>query len=300
MTLLANSDEWQSRSLETILGPHGYSVLRAYTGKQTIERAVSARPDLIILDADLPDLDGFEVCRQLRDHPAISASTPIIMTSSGHSSRQRRIDALKAGAWDFIGGTFDGEELPLRLDALVRGKQEADRVRDESLLDELTGLYNVRGLARRAHELGAQAYRRREPMACLVLTPVFGSDQAEGAHSMASDADLTGVAQMLRRTGRASDVIGTMGPGEFAIIAQGTNHEGAARFAERLAEVARESFGSDAVRIAVGYDAVANYHEAPVEPSDLLTRANAAMHQSRRASRQQRGSVVRRYDATLH
>ncbi len=48
LTLIANSQEWHSRSLESILGPHGYAVLRAYTGKQAIERAITAKPDLII------------------------------------------------------------------------------------------------------------------------------------------------------------------------------------------------------------------------------------------------------------
>src|SRR5690349_23536416 len=83
LLLIANSQEWHSRSLESILGPHGYAVLRAYTGKQTLERAQGARPDIIILDTDLPDQDGFEVCRALVADPAISASTPILMTSPG-------------------------------------------------------------------------------------------------------------------------------------------------------------------------------------------------------------------------
>ena len=72
LTLIANSQEWHSRSLESILGPHGYAVLRAYTGKQAIDRARASHPDLIILDTDLPDRDGLDVCRELRADPSIS------------------------------------------------------------------------------------------------------------------------------------------------------------------------------------------------------------------------------------
>jgi len=300
LTLVVNSQEWHSRSLESVLGPHGYAVLRAYNGKQAIERAESARPDLIIIDTDLPDIDGFEVCRQLRANPAVSACTPIVMTSSGHPSRQRRIDALRAGAWDFIGATLDGEELPLRLDAFVRAKQEADRIREDSLLDELTGLYNLRGLARRARELGSQAFRQKEAFACLVITPQFGSESSAAEAALAEGAVIERLAKVLAGTGRTSDAIGILGPGEFAIVAQGTDAVGAERLGERLAEAAALIFGGEGIRVAIGYDAVQNYNEAPIDPTDMLTRASSAMHASRAAITGNSLLSIRRFEGSLN
>src|SRR5579864_9776616 len=58
LVLLANDQEWSARSLESILGPNGYAVLRAYTGKQVLDLARSAQPDLVIMDIRLPDMDG--------------------------------------------------------------------------------------------------------------------------------------------------------------------------------------------------------------------------------------------------
>jgi len=300
LTLIANSQEWHSRSLESILGPHGYAVLRAYTAKQAIERALSSRPDLIILDTDLPDRDGFEVCRELRNDPLISASTPILITSPGHPSRQKRLEALRAGAWDFIGSALDGEELPLRLDAYVRAKQEVDRAREASLLDELTGLYNVRGLARRARELGSQAFRQKESLACIVLTPMLGT----GEQSTAQDEMITAVTErlavLLRETGRTSDAIGLLGHGEFGVVAQGTDSEGAVRLAERLVEAASQAFAGTEMRVAAGYDAVANYHDAPIEPSDMLMRASMAMRLSRSEASGQGMLRIRKFEGQLH
>ena len=281
LTLIANSQEWHSRSLESILGPHGYAVLRAYTGKQAIERAQSAHPDLIILDTDLPDRDGFDVCRELRADPSISPSTPILITSPGHASRQKRLEALRAGAWDFIGSALDGEELPLRLDAYIRAKQEVDRAREESLLDELTGLYNVRGLARRARELGSQAFRQKEPFACIVITPMLNDAKGEQLSSESANVVLETLAHVMRDTGRTSDAVGMLGPGEFAVIAQGTDAIGAVKLAERLARAAAAATGTSNIRMAAGYDAVPNYHDAPIEPSDMLMRASMAMRLSR-------------------
>lgn len=275
LTLIVNSQEWHSRSLESILGPHGYAVLRAYNGRQAIERALQARPDLIFVDADLPDTDGFAVCRQLSEHASISPSTPIILTSSGHPTRSMRLEALRAGAWDCIGASLDGEELPLRLNALMRAKLESDRVREEGLLDELTGLYNLRGLARRAREVGSQAFRHKEPLACIVLAPMAGADSVDAASVVEE------LAKLLSSIGRSSDVIGTLGPGEFGIVAGGTDAAGVERFAERLAEAASRIFGAAEMKVAVGYDAVPNYSESPIDPSDMLSRAGAAMRQSR-------------------
>lgn len=296
LTLIANAQEWHSRSLESILGPHGYAVLRAYTGKQAIERAQTARPDLIILDTDLPDRDGFEICRELRADPSVSGSTPILITSPGHPSRQKRLEALRAGAWDFIGSALDGEELPLRLDAFVRAKLEVDRAREESLLDELTGLYNIRGLARRARELGSQAFRQKEAFACIVITPMPGATESTAQES---NAVVGALAQVLRDTGRTSDAIGILGPGEFAVVAQGTDAPGAVRFAERLARAAANAVGVSPIRMAAGYDAVANYHEAPIEPSDMLMRASMAMRMSRSDTGQTGVLNIRRFEGQL-
>src|SRR5215218_1743776 len=69
LVLVANDQEWSARSLESILGPNGYAVLRAYTGRQALELARSAQPDVVIVDVRMPDIDGLDVCEVLRDDP---------------------------------------------------------------------------------------------------------------------------------------------------------------------------------------------------------------------------------------
>src|SRR6476619_3085432 len=171
LVLIANDQEWSARSLESILGPSGYSVVPAYTGQQAWERARTAQPDLIILDAQMRDIHGFEVCRMLRSDPRFSATTPIVITTSGPSGRTQRLEAYRAGAWEFLGQPLDGEALLLKLDTFLRCKQQVDTLREENLLDPGTGLYNMRGLTRRAKEIGSEAFRRREPVACVVTAP---------------------------------------------------------------------------------------------------------------------------------
>lgn len=285
LVLIANDQEWSARSLESILGPSGYSVVRAYTGQQALERVRTAQPDLIILDAQMPDVHGFEVCRQLRSDPRFSATTPIIITTSGPSGRTQRLEAYRAGAWEFLGQPVDGEALLLKLATFLQCKREVDSLRDESLLDQSTGLYNMRGLARRAHEIGADAFRRRDPLACIVFAP-----QAEGV-SESADEEIQRIAeqvgQLLKRVGRSSDAIGRLGQSEFAVIAPATSTEGALRLVRRLGGSIESSpmpvrGGERSIRVQAGYCAVADFAESTVDAVELLLRATTALRDLKR------------------
>jgi two-component system cell cycle response regulator len=296
LVVIANSQEWHTRSLESILGPHGYAVLRAYTGKQALEHCRTARPDIVIVHADLPDMDGLDLCRTLRDDPILSPSTPILVTSVGHASRHDRLAALRAGAWDYLGSALDDEELPLRLDTYVKAKFDADRVRDESLLDQLTGLYSARGLARRARELGSLAFRHHEPFACVVLSPVVNGSSDEATAEAEIQSAVERLARAIKERSRVSDATGRLGPTEFAIVAQGTDGVGAMRLAERLTNGLRASSPADraGIRIVAGYDVVADYHDAPIDPPEMLARASKAMRLSRIENN---GKWIRQFEA---
>ena len=195
-------------------------MVRAYTGQQALERARTSLPDLIILDAQMPDMHGFEVCRALRGDPRFGSTTPIVITTSGPSGRTQRLEAYRAGAWEFLGQPLDGEALLLKLDTFLRCKQQVDMLREENLLDPGTGLYNMRGLARRAKEIGSEAFRRREPVACVVIAPETEVGRACRAARTRRPVRLTDqIGILLRQTGRASDAIGRLGLSEFGVIA---------------------------------------------------------------------------------
>jgi diguanylate cyclase (GGDEF)-like protein len=298
LVLIANDQEWSARSLESILGPNGFSVVRAYTGQQALERARTAQPDLIILDAQMPDMHGFEVCRSLRNDPRFGATTPIIITTSGPSGRTQRLEAYRAGAWEFLGQPLDGEALLLKLGTFLLCKQEVDGLREESLLDPGTGLYNMRGLARRAREIGSDALRRRDPLACVVFSPE--SDEA-GAEEQPDDEFIRmsdQIGQLFRRSGRVSDAIGRLGQADFAVIAPATGSEGALRLIRRLGAAVEATpipvrGGERTLRVRAGYCAVPDFAESSVDAVELLLRATTAL---RDLKRDPDGETVRAFE----
>jgi CheY-like chemotaxis protein len=127
--LVANDQEWALRSLESILAPRGYAVLRAYTARQAVELALSGQPDTIILDSRMPEVSGIEICRKLTTDPQVGPSTPIIVVASGAAGREERLAALQAGAWEYCTQPLDAEVLLLKVGTYVRAKHAADRAR---------------------------------------------------------------------------------------------------------------------------------------------------------------------------
>ena len=298
LVLIANDQEWSARSLESILVPNGYAVVRAYTGQQALERARTSQPDLIILDAQMPDMHGFEVCRALRGDPRFSATTPIVITTSGPSGRTQRLEAYRAGAWEFLGQPLDGEALLLKLNTFLESKREVDGLREENLLDPGTGLYNMRGLSRRAREIGAEAFRRRDPVACVVFAPDIESSEEETQEEEArrlSDQ----VALLFRQAGRASDAIGRLGMAEYGVIAPATGPEAAVRLARRLGGAIESSpipmrGGERTLRLRAGYCAVPDFAESSVDAVELLLRATTALRDLKREG--PAGERIRAFD----
>lgn len=299
LALIANDQEWSMRSLESILQPSGYAVIRAYSGAQTIERAREFAPDLIILDANLPDVPGVEVCRSLREDPRISFCSPILITTAGRRTREERLEAFTAGAWDFIGLPLDAEEFLLRLNAYLRLKVESDRTREDSLVDPLTGLYNLKGLMRRARELGSDAYRNGRPLACVAFAPDVRSlgRQAERPDETFW-LDVQRLAQLFKTAGRVSDAIGRVRLGEFLVVAPGTDEAGALKLAKRLSEAAAAHFlqqmdAASVPKLLAGYDAVSDLRLAAKQSAALLAGATTALRQSQA---EPDGPTIRRYE----
>lgn len=289
VVLIVDDQEWSTRSLESVLAPNGYAVMRAYTAQAGLERVVAHPPDLVFVSSSLPNSEGIGLVRALRGEAGLTASTPILMTSPDHPNRDLRIAALHAGAWDLISYPVDAQELILRLDAYVAAKFEGDQARERCLVDDPTGFYNLRGLELRAQELRSQAYRENKAMACVVIAPMLAgkgaADQPPDSALIAATVQRVGKA--LKSAGRISDAIGKLGQSEFAIVATNTDADGAQRLAERLAAAIREVAsreGSDQAEpldLRAGYDAVPNVRETPVEARDLMAHATIALRQAK-------------------
>ena len=120
-TILVVDDEPQIRRvMRTTLTMQGYSVIEARDGAEALEKLRSERPDLILLDMNMPVLDGLQACREIRS----VSDVPIVMLTV-RSAEKDKVRALDAGADDYVVKPFSIQELLARVRALLR------RVADE-------------------------------------------------------------------------------------------------------------------------------------------------------------------------
>ncbi len=108
------------RALRAGLEARGYSVLTATTGQQAIDLTALEAPDLVVLDLNLPDIDGVEVCRRIRGW----AHMPIVVLSAEGSER-RKVLALDEGADDYVTKPFSMPELLARIRVALRNRSPA-------------------------------------------------------------------------------------------------------------------------------------------------------------------------------
>jgi len=114
------------RLLEAVLAPHGYDIVLAGDGRAALELAESAKPDLVLLDVVMPRLDGYAVCRRLREREE-TAVLPVIMLTA--SVGPEKTKAIEAGADDFIPKPFNHHELLTRVRSLLRIKRYHDTIK---------------------------------------------------------------------------------------------------------------------------------------------------------------------------
>ena len=122
--LVVDDVEGNVRLAASVLEPEGYDVSSASNGREALAELARNQPDLILLDVMMPDLDGFETCRQLKSRGATRLIPVVLVTALRDSSD--RIRGIDAGADDFVSKPFNPHELRARVRSLVRIKRYTD------------------------------------------------------------------------------------------------------------------------------------------------------------------------------
>ncbi|MFE7438964.1 response regulator transcription factor [Streptomyces chartreusis] len=119
--LLVEDEPTLRELLSASLQLAGFQVVPAETGAQALGAVREQHPDLIVLDVMLPDMDGFEVARLLREaHPGPGSGHPPILFLTARDAAEDRISGLRAGGDDYVTKPFNLEELVLRIQAVLR------------------------------------------------------------------------------------------------------------------------------------------------------------------------------------
>jgi adenylate cyclase len=117
------------RLLEAVLSPKGFRVATASSGQEALDVLSKQHPDLVLLDILMPGMDGYEVCRRIREDSGTAFLPVIMITASGE---EEKIRAIESGADDFVNKPFDQAELLARVRSLVRVKRYHDTIENQA------------------------------------------------------------------------------------------------------------------------------------------------------------------------
>jgi putative two-component system response regulator len=150
-TVLVVDDESANISVLTrMMKREGYRVVSAFNGQLALDAVVRERPDVVLLDVNMPDMDGFEACRRLK-RDAATRLLPVILVT-GLTTSTDRIRGIEAGADDFLSKPFDVDELRARVRSLTRMKRYTDELESaESVIVSLALTIEARDPYTRGH-----------------------------------------------------------------------------------------------------------------------------------------------------
>lgn len=233
--LIVDDDPSAILLLGQIVAEEG-SVRFATTGAEALRLARALPLDLILLDAELPDIDGFRVCAELKRDAAF-ADVPVVFVSS-HRDEEFELAGLRSGASDFIGKPIHPRLVLERVRAQLRVKRMSDQLRTMANLDPLTGIANRRRWDE-AVELEWRRARRSGRALSVGVVDVdhFKTYNDHYGHAL-GDVCLRTVANAL--TGaclRPADLVARFGGEEFALLLPETGAEGAEHIARRVLSV---------------------------------------------------------------
>ncbi|MCC6660364.1 MAG: diguanylate cyclase [Phycisphaerales bacterium] len=204
----------------------------ASNGKEGLEQARTASPAIVLLDLDMPDMDGFEVLRRLKDDPA-TLDIPVIVLS-GLQSAQDKVTAFDLGAVDYITKPFNLTELRVRVRSALRLHRLVQMLAQRAQIDGLTGLWNRAHFNKRWTDEVSACTRHHRPLSlALIDLDHFKTINDTYGHP-AGDAVLQGLSRVLQRECRQEDVGCRYGGEEFTLIMPDTTPTDAAGVCERI------------------------------------------------------------------
>jgi two-component system, cell cycle response regulator len=271
--------------LERLLSEAGYTCVASTMNPQEVcALHRKNRYDLILLDLKMPGMDGFEVMEGLKTNDADGYLPVLVITARpGHKLR-----ALQAGAKDFISKPFDLVEVKTRIHNMLEVRLLYKTMRNLSIRDPLTGLFNRRYMEE-ALALELHRTKRNDAQLAVIMIDIdhFKQFNDDFGHD-GGDAILRALGAFFKEQVRGSDIACRYGGEEFILILSPSTAEGARQRAEKIREDARllsvshANRNLGAITLSLG---VAIFPDHASEAEAIVKAADVALYQAKRGGR---------------
>ncbi|WP_315905045.1 diguanylate cyclase [Vibrio fluvialis] len=232
-TVLVVDDQATNIQLIYQLLKNEYDVLMATTGQQAIAVCREHKPDLILMDVLMPDINGWETCKILKRDPDIATIPVIFVTALTDQDDENA--CWDAGAVDFLQKPINANTLKHRVRAHLTLKHQSDLLRSLAYVDGLTGISSRRHFDQYIEAQMGHAFRKQESLGVLLIDIDFFKQYNDRYGHIAGDDCLRQVAQSLKQSClRSADMVARYGGEEFVLVLPDTNERGLERIAQRI------------------------------------------------------------------
>lgn len=221
-----------------ILEENNFEVILAKNGKEALVQAEAERPDVILLDIHMPEMDGYQTCDELKKRD-ITKDIPVIFLTA-NTSEESLVKGLDLGAYDYVTKPFNEKELLARINVMVRIRETEQKKTQMAVTDQLTGLYNRRHLEKRFKEEVSRAKRDGLPISCILMDiDYFKSINDTYGHD-AGDFVLKELGGALKQNFREYDTVVRYGGEEFVVLLPSSRADDAVKKARELRKAIEE------------------------------------------------------------
>ena len=235
-TLLIFDDEKQNRLLLTELFGTTYKIIQAKNGVQALEKARQHRPDLILLDVLMPEMDGMDVLRELKRDDATRLIPVIFITALDSATDEE--NGLNLGAVDYISKPFHPPIVRVRVRNQLQLVHQRRLLEQLASLDGLTGIPNRRQFDATLLKEWHRCQRNQQPLSLIVADVDFFKKYNDALGHAAGDRVLQEVAATLRQAARRpGDLVARYGGEEFVLLLPKTDATSAQALAEGLQQL---------------------------------------------------------------
>jgi len=292
--LIADDERFNLNILVDILKPD-YKISIAKSGKQTLDRAMSPNPpDLILLDIQMPEMDGYEACRALKEDERTRDIPVIFITAMKGEAYETK--GLDIGAADYISKPFSAPIVRARVRAYLKMKWQTDMLRLMAGMDALTEIPNRQKFEEIFHREWKRAVREKTPLSVLLADIDFFKQYNDSYGHGRGDKCLKEVAQVLANSiRRPADLVARYGSEKFIAVLPKTDMPGAGAIAEimrRNVELLQiphaRSVSLDYVTVSIGVASVApsgGFSDAALVT--VLATADEMLYKAKTAGRNQ-------------
>ena len=299
--LLVEDSRTQAETAKDFLEKNGYEVMLAESGKAAIKAVKTVPVDILLLDLELPDMSGNDVCRWLKLNED-TKGIPIIMLTVKNDVKDK-VAGLEAGADDYLPKPYNNVELNARIYSCLRTKALQDELKQKNLqlqnllkqveimaiTDQLTEIYNRRQVETILQKEFRTATRYKTPVSCMIIDidHFKAVNDAFGHH--AGDAVLKEIAKIITESAREADTVARWGGEEFIVILPQTKKEEALQAASRILKTISEhnfpDIPDERITVSIGTTSIPHPSLDIDTEEKLIHTADCALYEAKRKGR---------------